>query len=683
MMPVLRPVLAAMALLAVVLSPAAAHAAPRADAPLDLTSQVTDRAGVLDDTAALQRDLDKVRADGGPQLFVAYVDSFDSLDGESWAARTFQDSGLGGNDVLLAVAVKDRRYGTYATGESGLTAADDQRVRSQDIEPALARSDWDGAARAAAEGYRDAASGSRGGSGLGLGLGFLTFPLLCLLIPFLPVFLLFRSARRRTRLVPPDPVRAPAPAGPLEPRLDELRSRARAALVAMDDALRSSAEELSFAEAQFGREATRRFRDVLDRARQSAAEAFRLQREVEEVGVRRLGEQGVRERYRQVLALAEQVDRQLEAEADEFDRLRNLEATVPDFLGDLGARVREVRRRLPVAEQELAGLSATYPPAALQSVTGAVEQARRLLDSADELLASGWGHLARRPGQPAAPATSEGENRPAAVAAARAAEEAIGQADRLLASVAEARTELATATERLGPALASLQSDVDDAARLRADDPVTRAALEAAHAALRQGAAARTGGDPLAALRTLAKAELDLDNALERYREQEGRRQRHQELLSRRFTEVRSLLQDVDRFLTQYRGAIGGEARMLLSEAVREYDGARDRASNDATEAAAALDRSEDLAERAYEQAQDDLSGWGQGGYGWSGGAVGGSGLGLGAAVLGGILAGGLIGGIGRGGGWGGGGFGGGWGGGGFGGGGDFGGGDVGGGGAF
>ena len=83
------------------------------DAPFNVTDQITDRAGVLGDVTALQADLDELRSQHGLQLFVVYVDGFDGASGETWTQQTFAQSGMGGDDVLMAVAVKDRRYGTY------------------------------------------------------------------------------------------------------------------------------------------------------------------------------------------------------------------------------------------------------------------------------------------------------------------------------------------------------------------------------------------------------------------------------------------------------------------------------------------------------------------------------------------------------------------------------------------
>jgi uncharacterized membrane protein YgcG len=636
------------------------------DAPFNVTDQITDRAGVLGDVTPLQADLDQLRSEHGLQLFVVYVDSFDGASGETWTQQTFAQSGMGGDDVLMAVAVKDRRYGTWTTSESGLTPEEDSAVRSQYIEPELADDDWAGAVTAAAEGYGKAAAGDVSAEGGGSGGG--GFPW-WVLVPAGGAAALFALSRRRRsrRQGRPGQVPGGAPA-PLP--TEELRRRAASALVDVDDAIRSSAEELSFAEAQFGVQATRPFKEALEAARAHAAEAFALQRQLDDdEAAGQLDEPTRRARLERIIELAGGADESLDAQEAEFERLRDLQATIPQFLAELRVRLGEVRRRLPVAEQELAGLAAQYPTEALRTVSGNVAQAQQLLGSAEDFVATGEKHLQER------------NDRPAAVAAARAAEEAIGQADQLLTSVAGARQELAEAAARIDAALASISSDVADAERLGADDQLTRTALTAAREAIALGTATREGGDPLAALRALGRAEKDLDNALARYRAEEERAERTRQILEQRLAQVRARLASIDELISSRRGAVGSRARTHIANAFRLYDEAAARATGDTVQAGALLDQAEAEGEQALRAANDDISAWGgPGGPGVPGGPVGtrvGSrGLDLPSLILGGILSGGFggFGGGRRGGGWGGsqGGFGGHVGGGGFGGGGRF-----------
>lgn len=644
-------------------SDVATHTA-RAEPPFDVPDQLTDRAGVLGgEQESLRAELEQLRSEQGVQLFFVYVDSFDAASGEVWAEQTFEVSGMGGDDVLVAIAVQDRRYGTWTTEESGVSPGEDSEVRAAYIEPALAGNDWSGAVQGAAEGYARAVSGEttttspQGSGGFGFPWGVLLLPIGGLVL----VGFLRRAAASRQHQSSrsghpsaghPDP-RGPAAPPPVP--TEELGNRAVAALVDIDDAIRSSAEELAFAEAQFGVQATRGFKTVLGEARTSSAEAFSLQRELEDAqAMGQLGEPQLRDYFERIIALASSADHSLDAQEAEFSQLRDLQARVPEFLAELHVRVGEVRRRLPVAEQELAGLSNQYPPEALRTVARNVDQARELLASAETFVVTGQEHVQQ-------------DDRAAAVAAGRAAEEAIGQADALLTSVSQARIELAEAAGRIDAALASISSDVADAERLGADDQLTRTALDAARAAIDAGLAARDSGDPLAALRGLTRAEQDLDNALARHRAEETRNNRSAQLLERRLQEIGSRLTSIDQHIARHRGAVGPAARSRIANAIRLHHSAAAMANNDPAQASSLLDQAEAEGEQALEMAQDDIDSWG--GYGGYGGTVvGPRGLDPSALILGGILGGALTGGFGgRGGGWGGsrGGFGGGFGGGG------------------
>ncbi|MFB7368092.1 TPM domain-containing protein, partial [Streptomyces hydrogenans] len=93
-------------------APAATGA--RADDPVDLPSdgQILDRVGALGDRRPeVVEALDRLYEDRRLQLFVVYVRDFSGRSGQDWADATAERNGLGLDDVLLAVATHDRRYG--------------------------------------------------------------------------------------------------------------------------------------------------------------------------------------------------------------------------------------------------------------------------------------------------------------------------------------------------------------------------------------------------------------------------------------------------------------------------------------------------------------------------------------------------------------------------------------------
>lgn len=320
-----------------------------------------------------------------------------------------------------------------------------------------------------------------------------------------------------------------------------------------------------------------------------------------------------------------------------------------------------MRTRLPVARQQLDGLLARYPATSLQTVQANHNQAAQLVDASASLVASGREHLTN-------------DNRAAAVVSARAAEQALGQASTLLDAIDRAPADLAGIHQVLDARLTSISSDIADAHRLGADDPLTSQAVTAAEQAIAQGRTATDGGDPLAAVSRLERAEHDLDNALVRYREADAHREKVRTVLADRFSHVNARLQSIDETIATRRGAVGSDARTRISEALRLYGVAVQTAETDPDQAQTLLTRAEDLGEEALRRAEEDQNSWrGGGGYGQR--RTGG--IDPVSMILGGILMGGGHHHGGSGGNWGGGGgFGGGWGGGGgFGGGGSFGGG--------
>ena len=64
--------------------------------------------------------------------------------------------------------------------------------------------------------------------------------------------------------------------------MEELTARANALLIELDDDLRASERELQMATAQYGADATTRFRAALEASRQDVAEAFRLRMTLDE-----------------------------------------------------------------------------------------------------------------------------------------------------------------------------------------------------------------------------------------------------------------------------------------------------------------------------------------------------------------------------------------------------------------
>ncbi|MGO1333353.1 TPM domain-containing protein, partial [Cellulosimicrobium funkei] len=461
-----------------------AHAVP----PMDVTDEITDPSGVLGDrTDDVRAALDRLAQDTDLQLFVVYVDDLDGMDGVDWANATANQSGLGVDDLLLAVGTQDRRYGLSYDNNVPLSDAELDRITSA-VEDELRADDWAGAAIAAAEVARGASQGSGGVSWF--------WVLLVGGVLVIVVVVVARAAGRRRRAAT-----AVGPAGDPLAALPtaELDRRASAALVAIDDAVKTSEQELGFAQAQFGIEATQQFSAALAEGKQRVAEAFALRQQLDDDQPE--AEPQARQMMARIVALCDEVADSLDAQSRTFDELRDLQARAPQVLDETDQRATEVLARVEPARATLEALGRSYPSTALASVAQNPEQAQALLTGARESVARGREALASK-------------DRATAVALARAAQNAVGQAVTLLDAVDRAGTDLAESGPRLDRGVASITSDIADAGRLAPGDPTVAPALAEAQAAVAVAGAARDGGDPLAALRRLTDAEAALDAVL-------------------------------------------------------------------------------------------------------------------------------------------------------------------------
>ncbi|MHC5796893.1 TPM domain-containing protein [Lacisediminihabitans sp. FW035] len=646
----------ALALLAVVAVPATAQA----QSPVDLGgAYVVDTVNAVGSRASeITAATDALYSATKLQLFVVYVDSFTGVsDKTAWASSVAKKNGLGDNDILLAVATVDRNYSIYY-GASAPDASITDPVETDDIVPALKKSDWVGAAVAAADGYAGVSSGNTGGgaetpvpgtpaaSGGGSSLPVVVVLVLLALIVLGIVFFV-RSRRRRGIGGTASPSR-PTPSGPTQEQLDQ---RAGSLLVQLDDSLKTSEQELGFAVAQFGSEVTTPFSATLSTAKSQVAEAFTLRQKLDDSVPETPAEK--RAMTTRIIELCEAADTELDAQADAFDDLRKLEQNAPQALASVVTDAEAVKSRLASARATLESLTATYSPAALSAIAGNPDQVDTLLE------------FVGTAGSTARAAIASGDPGVAAINV-RAAQASIGQTTQLLDSIDTLAAGLADARSKLAAAVADTKQDL---ATARALPTATSGAL-ATEAAAAQAAltAATTGGgpaDPLASLASLSTANAALDRVLDTVRDEQQKLRSATAQLSTAMSAASSQISAANDFITTRRGGVGSTARTRVSEAIRHLETAVGLAPTDPVTALAEATAAQSLAAQALSLAQNDVDSAGMGG---SGGGQGGSfGSGLGGAILGGLI-GGMLSGGGRGngggmfggGGFGGGGFGGG-----------------------
>lgn len=222
----------------------------RAQPPFKLTDHITDSTEVLtaSDRAAVNSALDRLYRDRHIQLWVVYVDNFSRFKPDNWADRTRSASGIGDRDALLAVATNTKLYAFSVPPQvQGLTPAELNSVRSNQIEPVLGAKNWGGVAVAAADGLDKSVSspkpaGSSKSSWLPVAIGVLLVVVVVGLF-----FVLFRARRRRR-----------ARAGGPQAALDGGDHSLQQALSTADDRLRQISDYIARHSANIGSDAQAR-----------------------------------------------------------------------------------------------------------------------------------------------------------------------------------------------------------------------------------------------------------------------------------------------------------------------------------------------------------------------------------------------------------------------------------------
>ena len=626
---------------AVLLAPVAGSAPP-----LRLPGYVTDSAGVLNGSqlSDVERAVDKLYNDRRIRLWVVYVDSFSGQSSTDWTERTRQASDLSDEDAILAVATADRSYAFLAGPATGVSSSDAATLRRDAIEPALRRSDWAGAAVAAADGLNTTTAPAPGISGFGL--------LVALVILVIVVLLLWLWARRRRRKRREAEYAAARRVDPADPgalasvRIDALDDLSKSMVVDVDNAVRTSDNELALAVEEFGDKETTPFSLAVSNAKTALAQAFNVRQILDDAVPETAAQR--RDLLTRVVVAAAKADRELEAQREAFEQLRDLVVNAPARLDAMTQQMVDLTARLQPSEQALATLHNQFADTALASVAGNVEIAKQRLTFADQNITSARNLVSRPVGR-----------QTGLVDAVRAAESALGQARTLLDAVDSAATDINRAIAALPSAITDIQNGIKSAGDQLAQGNTGRAdELSAARdAAVQAVAGAQSTGtaDPLGAFTKLTQADADLDRLLASVAEEREAAERLSRAFDQALFAAQSRVRAVSDYIDVRRGSVGPEARTRLAEAVRQLQAAQDKQETDLTEAIAHANGAAMLASQAQSMASSDTQSAQRSYYGRYGstsnsnmGAV------LGGIILGNILSGSMRGGLGgsMGGGW-------------------------------
>ena len=605
--------------------------------------QITDQANALGGAKSqVQSAIDTLYRTRGIDLYIAYVPDFSGTSPVTWADTTAQRSGLGLNDVLLAVATNARQYAFSVENNFPISQAAMDQVAAIAVEPSLRNSNWAAAAVGATQGLAQASAGRQvttpvfspaianaTAPAAKSSSGSVIWAVVFIVIAAVIALGLLMLRRRRTSGGGP----AGGPGGgrgPGRPTEKELEAEAAQLLIRTDDAVKTSEQELGFAIAQFGGEAAATFSGTLDAAKADLSEAFGLRAKLNENK-----EIGSEQRYvwlQQIIAKCKKVNADLDAQTASFEQLRDLQNRTPEVLDQLEVTLQAAPARIGAASAALHQAGTRYSAQALEPVAQNPAQATQLVAFATGAVGDGRRHLAAGDGGQAA-------------VAARSAQEAVGQIAQLADAADRRIADLDQAQAGLPAMVAEVDGEITEArgllGRAGAGGAQQLGTLEAEAARVRAQASAGPG-DPLAMLGHLQAVDAQLDELLIGLRGEHERQVSAQAMLDQAMLAARSDAAAADDFITTRRGAIGSQARTLLAEALRQLDRAQQlQARGDAPSALEAARAASNYARSAQQQANSDVRSFGAPGYGGQGM---GGGMRPGASAAGGGAMGGLLG---------------------------------------
>lgn len=571
-----------------------------AQPPFRLADYITDHAGVLSPAgrAAIQSASSRLYTGRRIQLWVVFVDDFSGQPAVSWADNTRAASDLGDFDAVLAVATVDHSYAFLVPRRvKTIDAGQVDDLRRNQIEPALRRADWSGAAVAAANGL-DRGPQSASSAPLLIGLGVVLFAVLVLY-----VFTRWRRrCRRAAELAAAKRVDATNPDALASLSLGALDDLSRWKVVDVDNAVRTSANELALTIEEFGEQRTQPFTQAVDAAKAALAQAFTVRQQLDDAIPETRAQR--RQLLTEVIVGAARADRELESQREDFEQMRDLVVNAPTRLDTLTQQLVDLTARIQPAEQRMTSLHNEFDSSALASVATNVATAKDRLAFAEQ-------SLSQARDKASTPVSGELS---ALVDAVRAAESALGQARSLLDAVDSAAGDIRHAVATLPSLIADVQSGIDHAdtalqSAQEARAPHLRDLAGARDAASRALDAAHTSGsaDPLTSFTAVTKANAELNRLLAMVIEEQAAAQRLARTLDQTLSAAQSRVHAVSDYIDNRRGSVGPEARTRLSEASRQIESAHDTKATDLDEAITHANNAVSLAAQAQSLAESDV----------------------------------------------------------------------------
>ena len=341
-------------------------------------------------------------------------------------------------------------------------------------------------------------------------------------------------------------------------------------LLSADEQVRSAADELDFARAQFGIAATDEFARTLEAARAAVARGFERQKQMEDA----TGDAEKRATASAIMRDLGENMNPLSAVQAAFEQRRSEQATLPSRITEASERLVEQRGDLERATAELAAIAGIYPAQMLTSLQDNPEQAHALLETAASAIE--------------AAKQAVDTDRALAESTLDTAHRALMMAKHQTDAIFSAKSDLDAIHDRLGAAIGSISADLADVTSLRAEPAVFDPLVADARAAIAEGQAAlMNNGDPLAALEHLRTSEANIDAALAPLRSQRENAEKARANAQAQISLAETAFERAERYVQGRRGAIDLSVRSTLHDSEQSLKAARAAISSDPAKASA------------------------------------------------------------------------------------------------
>ena len=556
-------------------------------APAFATSPVT-TSGIVTDPGSWLSDSDRSAIETaartartkGITIDVVVVPDFSGQKPDAWCKASATASSSKDSDILYAIAYNERSdvfcSKKAPVSQTVLDNAQRQAEATLTSNPLTASDAAIGAQtfiNSVVSGYQSpsstGSSSSRSSSSRTSSSGTGTMLIMLIIVGGVVIALLVHNNSRRSRGA--GSAQTPAQAANMPGMsVAETVTLANRQLLSADEQVRSAADELDFARAQFGIAATDEFARTLEAAKAAVARGFERQKQMEDA----TSDAEKRAMASTIMRDLGENMNPLSAVQAAFEQRRSEQATLPSRITEASERLVEQRGDLDRATAELAAIAGIYPAQMLTSLQDNPEQAHALLETAASAIE--------------AAKQAVDTDRALAESTLDTAHRALMMAKHQTDAIFSAKSDLDAIRDRLGAAIGSISADLADVTSLRAEPAVFDPLVADARAAIAEGQAAlMNNGDPLAALEHLRASEANIDAALAPLRSQRENAEKARANAQAQISLAETAFERAERYVQGRRGAIDLSVRSTLHDSEQSLKAARAAISSDPAKASA------------------------------------------------------------------------------------------------